>query len=69
MEGENQEQFVRIDGAKKRGVFIRASTQNRLQARKECLLVELEAISDAMRLFADHPEIQDALDLLGQISI
>jgi len=43
------------------------STQNKLQKRKEELEKELKAVNEAIVLFQDHPEISDALDLLGQI--
>ncbi|RPI55959.1 MAG: hypothetical protein EHM49_01250 [Deltaproteobacteria bacterium] len=48
---------------------VRASTQNRLQKRKEDLERELKAVTEAIELFNAHPEISDALDLLGQIQI
>lgn len=53
----------------KSAVTIRASTQNRLQSRKEQLEKELKAVNEAIELFGKHPEIADAMDLLSQIGI
>ena len=46
----------------------RESTPNRLERRKIQLKEELAAVEQALQLFKDHPEIPDALDLLGRIS-
>ena len=45
------------------------STHNRLERRKTQLEKELKAVNDAIGLFSTHPEIADALDLLGQIQM
>lgn len=47
----------------------RASTQNRLEERRKRLEEELKAVNAAILLFQDHPQIAEALDLLGQINM
>lgn len=51
------------------GAVQTISTQDRLERRKAQLEKELKAVNDAIALFSLHPEIADAMDLLGQIQM
>ena len=65
MRGDTQSEL----GEKAMIIGRRASTQNRLEERKKRLEEELKAINAAIELFKTHPQIADALDLLGQINL